>query len=446
MPLNLLLITSDDLNWNAIGCLGSKLNATPHLDSFARSAQVFENVHTVAPICQPSRSAIMTGLVPHRNGALGFDPVKPDVTTLWEILSKQGYFTAGINKLSHMAPVEKFNWDLKISRGPKGDGKPIPNSESFRNPKNYSRDVQTAVEMARKQNKAFFINANIVDPHRPFHGTENDLYMGGTQIEPFNPKDVPIPGFLEDLPDIRKELAEYYTSIRRLDQSIGEIFSVVDQMKLADDTIVAFIADHGMPFPFAKTTLHHDGTKTPFFLRHPDLKKPSMDRTHLASNIDLFPTFLELLNLPVSPNLDARSLVPLMNGDESSARKHVFTHVTSNSKKQFFPGRCVRTHKHSYIWSPWSDGKTRFKNESMQGLTFNALEQAGTEVPSIQQRVNQFLYRAPEEFYDLENDPFERNNLISDSNSQKKIQEMNQILLEHMQKTQDPLLSHFPRS
>jgi N-sulfoglucosamine sulfohydrolase len=445
MPLNLLLVTSDDLNWSAIGCLGDKLNATPNLDSFSRTAHVFEHVHTVAPICQPSRSAIMTGLVPHRNGALGFDPVNPDVTTLWEILSKQGYFTAGINKLSHMAPVEKFNWDLRMIRDRKDREQPTPNEESSRNPKTYSRDIRTAVETARKQNKPFFINANIVDPHRPFHGTEKDLYFGGTQIEAFKPEEVPIPGFLEDLPNIRKEIAQYYTSVKRLDQSIGEIISVLNEMKLVDETIVAFIADHGMPFPFAKTTLHHDGTKTPFFLRYPGMKKPFMDRTHMASNIDLFPTFLELLKLPVPANLDARSLVPLIHGNESSARDHVFTHVTSNSKREFFPGRCIRTRKFSYIWSSWADGQTRFRNESMQGLTFNALEQAGTEDPEIQQRVNQFLYRAPEEFYDLEKDPSERNNLIADSNFQTEIKKLKQLLFSQMQKTQDPLIDQFPK-
>src|SRR5205823_7553558 len=110
-PLNLLIITADDMNADSPGFMGNPYGATPNLDAFAAGAVRFERCHVTAPICQPSRSAIMTGRVPHRNGALGFNPIRKDVPTLVEMLRDQGYFTAGINKLMHMAPKEKFPWD-----------------------------------------------------------------------------------------------------------------------------------------------------------------------------------------------------------------------------------------------------------------------------------------------------------------------------------------------
>src|SRR5215471_9602082 len=81
VPLNLLLVTADDMNADSTGFMGSKLGATPNLDAFAATAFRFEQCHVSAPICQPSRSAFMTGRVPHRNGALGFHPIRTDVPT-----------------------------------------------------------------------------------------------------------------------------------------------------------------------------------------------------------------------------------------------------------------------------------------------------------------------------------------------------------------------------
>jgi len=107
-PLNLLLVTADDMNADSTGFMGSKLGATPNLDAFAATAFRFEQCHVSAPICQPSRSAFMTGRVPHRNGALSFHPIRTDVPTLVEILRDRGYFTAAINKIEHMAPKTKF--------------------------------------------------------------------------------------------------------------------------------------------------------------------------------------------------------------------------------------------------------------------------------------------------------------------------------------------------
>src|SRR5262245_56437689 len=108
---NLLIITADDMNADSSGWNGDTLGATPNLDAFAKTAHRFINSHVTVPICQPCRSALMTGRVPHRNGALGFNPIRRDVPTLVELLCDQGYHSAAIAKAAHMAPAEKFPWD-----------------------------------------------------------------------------------------------------------------------------------------------------------------------------------------------------------------------------------------------------------------------------------------------------------------------------------------------
>src|SRR5947209_1207140 len=83
--LNLLLITADGMNADSPGFMGDRHAATPNLDAFAKTAHRFVNSHVSAPICQPSREALMTGRVPHRSGGLGFNPIRKDVPTLVEV-------------------------------------------------------------------------------------------------------------------------------------------------------------------------------------------------------------------------------------------------------------------------------------------------------------------------------------------------------------------------
>src|SRR5262245_34754251 len=210
-PLNLLLVTADDMNADSSGFMGNKLKVTPNVDAFAATCFRFEQCHVTAPICQPSRSALLTGRVPHRNGALGFHPIRKDVPTLVEVLAARGYFTAVINKVPHMAPREKFNWDLWLN----GSGK---------NPEAFGGHVREALVAAK--GKPFFLNANITDPHRPFPGTvrkkEKANNANAGKVTPFKPDELTVPSFLEDIPDVRKEVAQYYTAVRRFDRSFGE--------------------------------------------------------------------------------------------------------------------------------------------------------------------------------------------------------------------------------
>ena len=85
-PRNLLVVTADDMNADSGGWNGNTLRTTPNLDTFAKTAHRFVNSHVTVPICQPGRSALMTGRVPHRNGALGFNPIRRDVPTLVDCL------------------------------------------------------------------------------------------------------------------------------------------------------------------------------------------------------------------------------------------------------------------------------------------------------------------------------------------------------------------------
>ena len=440
---NLLILTADDLNGDSLGWMGSKVGATPNIDSFAATCHQFRNHHVSAPICQPSRSALMTGRVPHRNGALGFDPIRLDVPTLPEVMSSNGWFTAALNKTAHMLPRSKFNWDLILE----GSGK---------NPAVMRAQFEQALKAAAAAGKPFFINANATDPHRPFagssgaEGNEADQskkkaprsLAGTAPVELFPESEVVVPSFLEDLPAVRKEVAQYFSSVRRLDQTMAELLAALEAAGHRDDTVIVFMSDHGMSFPFSKATLYRNGTWSPLLLRVPGVAKAVVNQD-MVSSVDIMPTVLELLGVKAPDGLDGRSWVSLLRGERQPGRDYIFTHVNTVSSGKAFPGRCVRTATRAYIWNAWPDGKTQYRVEAMSGLSWNAMAKAAESDPKIKPRVQHFLFRCAEEFYDEENDPEERHNLIGDPKHQAEIQQLKKLLLAHMEATDDPLRGQF---
>ena len=163
----------------------------------------------------------------------------------------------------------------------------------------------------------------------------------------------------------------------------------------------------------------------------------------MITTIDVMPTVLELMGVSAPAGMDGRSLVPLLNGKKQPNRDYVITHVNSVSSGKSFPSRCVRTKTHAYLWNAWPDGKTPYKVEGMAGLTFAALQQGGQSNPDLKKRVDHFLYRTAEEFYDRVKDPAERDNRVSDPAYQKEIARLKKLLLARMEQTGDPLLEAF---
>lgn len=438
---NLLFVTADDMNADSVGWMGCKLGATPNIDAFAATAHQFVNNHVSAPICQPSRSALMTGRVPHRNGALGFNPITPGTPTLTSALKAAGYFTGVIEKHAHMKPDAEFPWDVKLG----GSGK---------NPPLFREHFEQLLKAAADAKKPFFINANITDPHRPFYASEQleaqkakknqkaGLRAGEGKITPFKPAEVTVPSFLEDIPDVRREVAQYYSSVRRGDASFAGVMAALKAAGREADTVVIFLSDHGMSFPFSKATVYRNGTWVPVLVRWPGMGQPQR-REEFVSSVDIMPTLLELLKVAPPAGMDGRSWLPLLRGEPQPDRDFVITHVNTVSSGKAFPQRCVRTKDFSYQFHAWPNGTPHFRVEAMNGITFNALAKAGETDARIKSRVQQLLVGSPEQFFDLRADPDERVNLVADPKHQAEIARLKKLLLAHMEKTSDPQLDNF---
>lgn len=445
---NVLLITADDMNWDSLGCFGNQLEGiSPNLDKLASEGVRFEHAYVTIAICQPCRASIMTGLYPHGSGALGFDKIKPDVPTLPEVLRESGYYTAAIGKAVHTIPSRhETAFDETYDMHELGYG---------RSPKRYRETTSGAIAQASVGGQPFFLNVNLHDPHRPFANAPQErreknpeLWEGVPLVEnPYSPAEIPLPGFLPDLPNVRLEMAEYYTSVRRCDAIIGEVLKVLNESGQAENTLVIFLSDHGIAVPFAKTNCWMHSNRTPLIIRWP--KKTPLGKTigeKMVNVIDLAPTILDIVGLDNLAGADGDSFRGLIDPEVDSAgvgRDRVFVHLNYPYSRKSYAMRGVITTSEGYVWNGWADEKTKFSNESMSGRTFAAMEKAGKDDPQIAERVRHYLYRCPEELYDYKSDPDALQNRVDFPEAKRELTEARAELLEHMRQTEDPQLENY---
>ncbi|MEN8118452.1 MAG: sulfatase-like hydrolase/transferase, partial [Bacteroidota bacterium] len=353
-------------------------------------------------------------------------------------------------KVDHSLPkfdIELEKFDL-IQRGLTKD-----NELGFgRDPNKYYDFAKSFFSMAKEKNKPFFLMANSHDPHRPFSGSDDEKsYFGDAAVngiipDPskiFSPEEIIIPGFLPDLPPIRKEIAQYYSSVRRCDDTVGKLLQALKESGLDRNTLIIFISDNGMAFPFAKTNCYLNSTKTPFIAKWSGEIKQSVDTTNFISGIDFLPTILEAVGIPIPGEIDGTSFLPLLRGEKQDGRDMVYTQFHVTSAKMQYPMRAVQSKHFGYIFNPWSVDSIAFKNASMNGLTFKAMQEEAKKDKEISERVNLFKYRVVEEFYNFSNDPDALNNLIDDKSYSETIDKMRKELKNWMEKNNDPSLVDF---
>jgi len=441
--MNVLLITADDMNWDAVGVFGCPTEGTtPNIDRLAAGGLRFNHGHVTIAVCQPSRSALMTGRYPHRSGGEGFYHLRFEgVPILPQLLRDADYRVGILGKVPHSTPYGDFEWDMAFDQAELGMG---------RNPEVYYQHAREFVQSSSDQKKPFFLMANSHDPHRPFYGNDREEWY--TQTDPpavppsrtFDPDEVVVPQFLADIPEVRLEIAEYYNSVRRCDDTVGRLLDVLDETGTTDDTLVMFLSDNGMAFPFAKTNCYLNSTRTPWLARWPNtITAGRVDSEHFISGIDFMPTVLDAAGIEAPEDMNGHSFLPVLKGQKQGGRKQVFTQFHQTSARRNFPMRCVQNKRFGYIFNPWSDGKRIFRNESQSGRSWQAMEEAAKNNPQLATRNHLFSYRVLEEFYDFENDPDALNNLIDDPDYAEDIEKLRDAMELWMAEVDDVALNAF---
>ena len=221
---NVLIVTVDDMSADSLGAFGCKLPETsPAIDAFARQSIRFQHAHVLVGNCMPGRNIMWSGLYSHLNGVEGFvQNASPDYPVLCDLAKEAGYFAAIRGKVSHSTPYSPYAWDAVLDDD--ADGKKYHTKD----PASYGESTRQGIKLASAAGKPFCLMINISDPHKPFYAEGKGGETVPDQNVPtkvFTASEVPVPGFLIDDAVVRKELAHYYSSVRRADDCFAQIMT-----------------------------------------------------------------------------------------------------------------------------------------------------------------------------------------------------------------------------
>jgi arylsulfatase A-like enzyme len=381
MTDNVLLVHWHDLG-RYLGAYGHADVSSPRLDQLADEGILFTRAHATAPLCSPSRGSLFTGRYPQSNGLIGLAhhgwEYRAGVQTLPALLSQSGWHTALFGMQHETSFPSRLGFDE------------YDVSNSY---------CEYVVERATSWLEAgpsqpFLLTAGFFETHRPY---PHDRY------EPAQVDSVSLPDYLPDTPEVRQDLADFYGSITVADAAVGQLLDTLESTGLDRTTWVVFLTDHGPALPRAKSTLYEAGTGIALIVR-PPTGSASAPRVYddLFSGVDLLPTLLELLGVTIPEEVQGISHAPNLRTPQRldrPARTEVYT--TKTYHDSFDPIRAVRTKDYSYI--------ENYAPRPVLDLPWDIADSApGQAVEPLTRGP-----RPARELYDLDSDPSESENLLT---------------------------------
>lgn len=369
---NVVMIAIDDLNdW--IGCLGGHPQAlTPHMDRLAARGMLFTNAHCQAPLCNPSRASLLTGLRPSTTGVYALEPwfrtveALRDHVTLPQHFKRHGYRTLAAGKIYHGGyppkPERAAEFDVwgpptAVGARPKeklvttpGGNHPLVDWGTFPHRDEDKGDWHVASwavdELKSKPQEPFFLAAGFFLPHVPCYATQKwfDLYPEETLIMPTVPTadrdDTPeISWYLHwKLPEPRLSWAKetyqwkplvrsYLACVSFVDSQVGRVLDALDASGLADRTIVVLWSDHGWHLGekgiTGKNSLWGESTRVPLMFAGPGISRGTCRQS--VELLDIYPTLSELCGLEPPPRVEGESLLPQLKDPETLRQQPAIT-------------------------------------------------------------------------------------------------------------------------
>ncbi len=389
--LNIVVFIADDHSQADCEPYGSREVRTPHLAALARDGLTFSHAFVASPACGPSRTALLTGLWPARNGAEPNHKAKrPDVASLPPVLHSLGYEVAAIGKVAHADYAKDHGFDFV--EGP-----------------NQGFSEASAVEKFLRQrtpSKPLCLFVGTRHPHVPW--SANRAY---------EPASVQVPAIHIDTPATREQRAGYLTDVTRADELLGDVRRMVQQ-HVAGETLFLYTSDHGAQWPFMKWNLYDVGTRVPLIAVWPGVLKPGSTSDAMISWPDLLPTFIELAGGDVPEGLDGQSFAGVLKGAATTHRDRIFTTHSGDNDFNVYPIRSVRTRDWKYIRNlhPEFQHHTHIsRSTGPSGIAYwTSWLTAAENDPAAAAILKRYRERPAEELFDLTSDPAEQHNLAND--------------------------------
>lgn len=286
--------------------------------------------------------------------------------------------------------------------------------------------------------------ANSEDPHLPWFDPEIGPIRGAeAPSRLYVPDEFPVPEHLPDIPGVRKALANYHNSTKRMDDVFGRVIQALDESGMRENRLIVYLSDNGIATPFSKCNTFLASTRTPFLVQWPEVVKPGSINDSLISSVDFAPTILEAVGLTALPHADGHSLISLFkNPMQDSGKEFVFTQVDSKVDGAAIPMRCIQSKKFGYIYNMWHRDDYYYRNNNEVDV-MKAIEEAAENDPAIKARITHYRYRSLEELYDLENDPGCLVNLAESPEYRSTLESMCSTMEIRMEASGDPLLNAY---
>jgi arylsulfatase A-like enzyme len=417
---NIILILSDDHSYPHVGCYNDvnvlKYNITPNLDAFAKQGRRFERAYTTSPQCAPSRASMFTGYSPVSIGVTRFyEPARKEVPFFTDILRKSGYWVGLAGRSHHLdgppASVDPFIYEVLENEGMVYAKSRFDMVSAFSTKGARLGAVPQKADSILNlvpKGKPFFLYFGFNQPHR----TYDDNY------EEIDPNQLVLPPDFVDLPEVRRDYARYLSDLREMDLGFGYIMKVLEDRKLTKNTIVIFMGDNGESLLRGKGTLHGRGIHVPLLIRYPGVTKPNSSTKTLVSGEDLAPTILDLVGLSFANSINGKSFVNTIKGiEDNNKREYIFAergyHNGPLTRTDGYDlSRSVTSERYHYIYNALP--RQEFVQVDMvKTKAWDDIVEANSENRLSEMHRNFYFYKERPffELYDLQNDPFELNNL-----------------------------------
>ncbi len=410
---NILWITSED-NGPQLGCYGDTYANTPNLDRLAARGLRYETVWSVAPVCAPARTAIITGLYPSSTGALhmrSLVSLPAGMKLFPEYLRETGYYCTNCVKEDYNVATPRQVWDASSKKA------------HWRN---------------RAPDQPFFAVFNFTETHesqvrkRP-HKTVHD------------PAKAPLFPWWPDTPEVRQDWAQYYDNMTVMDRLAGKVLAELEADGLAANTIIFYFGDHGPGLPRCKRTASNSGLRVPLIVHFPEKWKhlapngyrPGAPSKRLVSFADLAPTLLSVAGVAVPAWMQGRAFAGAMATQDP---EYIYG-MRDRMDERYDMARSVRDQRYVYVrnYSPHRAGGQR--NAYMfETPTTRVWHQLFTEGKLNEVQSAYFKPHPPEELFDLEEDPNETKNLAADPGFLLTLERMRAAHVAHMRAVRDVCL------
>jgi len=403
---NMVVFLSDDH-----GCLdspvyGGALVKTPTMQKLAADGMVFDRAFVASPACGPSRAALLSGLMPARNGAEPNHTLpRPETQIMVKILQEQGYEVVAFSKVAH--------------------GNKHPEMVGFDHWQDARRE-QIAKRVAnylqrRTAQKPLCLMVGDHRPHVPWIAQST-----------YDPNAVVLPEHFIDTKETREHWARYLTDVTGMDATMAEIDRLARAHFGTDDYLFLYTADHGAQWPFGKWNLYDAGTRTPMIVRWPGKIAPGARTEAMVSWIDIMPTLIECAGGTDPEGIDGKSFADVLLGKSTRHRDAIYTTHSGDGVMNVYPIRAVRTERFKYIRNLRPDcyhsNHSDILRKDGAGAYWDSWDEAAQRDPKAAAVVAKYYQRPPVEFYDLTKDPTEQHNLVNDRQYVEQIEKMSAML------------------